>query len=688
MIEITTLTKTGGPLTKRISLASDGTLHSNGSACVMSAGSAQRAQFDDLASFAGFIARLAPHEAIALGALRDDLPDRVKITTKSALNGTHHRPDLIARSADHIIYRPGQPALALIDIDTKGMPDHVRDNIHAIGGYWAALLSVLPELATIGRVVRRSTSAGIFRTDTNQRLPGSDGNHVYVVLTDGTDTKRFLHRLHERCWLQGFGWLMLGTAGQLLDRSLVDRMVYAPERLVFEGAPVLSPPLAQDQASREPRVIAGTLIDSRVLCPDLSLVEQSKLRALKDGEAHRMAPDVDKARGHYIKRFAERTGCTLQVVRDMAERQHKGVLLPSVVLPFDTGELRGKTVRDVLADPDRFIGETLADPLEGEEYGRCKAKIMQRADGTLWVNSFAHGRTTYDLKHDATTIETALRKGEPGEAADKFVRLLLAADLAPEEEQRLRDLACGLSHTRSRPLAAKIKAARQQQEQQRAQAERERRAAERTDPRPQVPAPSPDAPWLPQMQVLNEVLGASREPEPPMRDIDGVVTEVRVRRIPDMHALTSLGANQEETEDTRLPPPSQPALTRLNEMELAELIERHIEYVDEKTGRLVHLRTSFVQHYLKRSDDALPVVAAIATLPIVLADGSLLAGSGLDRDRGIVFRVPEELRVHPAYARAMRRRQQSARRSISSPRNGWSMWLPTSPANASSSPQR
>ena len=93
-----------------------------------------------------------------------------------------------------------------------------------------------------------------------------------------------------------------------------------------------------------------------------------------------------------------------------------------------------------------------------------------------------------------------------------------------------------------------------------------------------------------------------------------------------------------------MPPPSQPALTRLDEMELAELIERHIEYLDEKTGRLVHLRTSFVQHYLSRSDDALPVVAAIATLPIVLADGSLLAGSGLDRDRGIVFRVPEELR--------------------------------------------
>ena len=85
MIEITTLAKTGGPLTKRISLAPDGSLHSDGSACVMSAGQAQRAKFDNLTAFAACIGSLSPHEAIALGALRDDLPDQVQITTKARL---------------------------------------------------------------------------------------------------------------------------------------------------------------------------------------------------------------------------------------------------------------------------------------------------------------------------------------------------------------------------------------------------------------------------------------------------------------------------------------------------------------------------------------------------------------------------------------------------------------------------
>ena len=40
------------------------------------------------------------------------------------------------------------------------------------------------------------------------------------------------------------------------------------------------------------------------------------------------------------------------------------------ILPFDDEQLAGTTVADVLANPERYEGETLADPLEGIEYGR------------------------------------------------------------------------------------------------------------------------------------------------------------------------------------------------------------------------------------------------------------------------------------------------------------------------------
>src|SRR5258708_39040990 len=67
--------------------------------------------------------------------------------------------------------------------------------------------------------------------------------------------------------------------------------------------------------------------------------------------------------------------------------------------------------------------------------------------------------------------------------------------------------------------------------------------------------------------------------------------------------------------------------------------------VDEDgTRRSVHLPTSFVRHFMKRSDRVLPTVVAIATSPIVLADGELLAPDGLDRLRGIQFIIQDELR--------------------------------------------
>ena len=227
------------------------------------------------------------------GAARGDCARRVARwssgrcdATKRALNGTEFRPDLIARTAEHIVHRPDRPAPVLVDVDVKGMPRMVRHRIDEIGGYWPALVSVLPELAKAGRVERASTSAGLFRTDTGEALPGSDGLHIYIVLEDGDDVERFLRRLHERCWLHGFGWLMVGAAGHLLDRSIVDRMVYAAERLVFEGAPILDAPLAQDQAIRAPHVTPGLALDSHA-CEDLNGAERAKLRAFRAAEAHR-----------------------------------------------------------------------------------------------------------------------------------------------------------------------------------------------------------------------------------------------------------------------------------------------------------------------------------------------------------------------------------------------------------------
>ena len=146
------------------------------------------------------------------------------------------------------------------------------------------------------------------------------------------------------------------------------------------------------------------------------------------------------------------------------------------------------------------------------------------------------------------------------------------------------------------------------------------------------------------MGVLNEVLGKSVAPEPTMRDDAEYVTEITLRAAPGMHALTALGSNGEETDDTRLPAPEHPLLTRMDDVRLSEVIEKHIDFVDDN-GRSVHLGAGFVRHFQRRSDGALPLVRAVATLPMVLPNGDILSGHGLNREIGVVFRVQPELQA-------------------------------------------
>ena len=616
----------------------------------MSEGRARRAVFRDLAEFADEINTLSASEAIALGALRDDLPDVVDITTKDRLqklNGATP-PSLVARTSEFFTYREGETTVALIDIDMKGMPNHVRAALDEVGGFLPALTKVLPEMARAGRIERSSTSTGIYRTDTGTEFPGSGGLHIFVLVQNGADVERFLRSLHSRCWLHGFGWMMVGAGGQLLERSIVDRMVYAPERLVFEGAPVLIPPLAQNMALRVPRAIDGAPLDTESHCRSLTVVEQAVLKTLRAKEAHRLKPDADKARTAFIEhhsvKISQRTGIPVDRARRIIQQQTSGILLPDVALPFDDPSLAGCTAGDVLADPLRFAGMTLADPLEGTEYGECKAKVMLWSDGTPWIHSFAHGRTVYRLRYDAETATRLIKTAPDAGSADLFARIMTASDLTVSEAETLRAEVTKRSGIGKRDLNAEVKRRIRDHTQEVAREENERRTANRMDKRPQIRSPLPDAPWLPEMATLNEVLGASTAREPPMRDIDGVITQVRTRRVPDMHALTAEAANAETGDSDPMPAPEQPLLTRLSETQLAEMIECYIDYADA-TGRSVHLPGPFVRHYHTRLDDALPVVAAIATLPIVTGDGKLLSGRGLDRAHGIVFRVPDELRT-------------------------------------------
>jgi len=94
---------------------------------------------------------------------------------------------------------------------------------------------------------------------------------------------------------------------------------------------------------------------------------------------------------------------------------------------------------------------------------------------------------------------------------------------------------------------------------------------------------------------------------------------------------------------TSLPTPEQWIIHKMTEREVAEEIERHIDYVDAD-GNSVHLPMQFVRHMMTRADHPFPRIVAIATLPIILADAGVLAlDNDIDPERGIEFVIPKEV---------------------------------------------
>ena len=121
--------------------------------------------------------------------------------------------------------------------------------------------------------------------------------------------------------------------------------------------------------------------------------------------------------------LVESKGISKEAAVHAIESQCRGVLLPDLELEFHDADLKGCTVADVLADPERFAGRPLADPIEGVSYGRQTAMVMlRRSDGQPWIKSFAHGGIfSYSLRDDRvpkTAAPDARVAAETDETAD------------------------------------------------------------------------------------------------------------------------------------------------------------------------------------------------------------------------------------------------------------------------------
>jgi hypothetical protein len=650
-ITISVFRKDGGSLSKSIALGEEGRPVSDGGGCRMSTGRVQTVRLHSIQELADLIGKLDEADAIALGAVRDDALDNedcARVVRHADLPDDPGR-GTIARTLDYIGFRAGQPGLMLLDYDTKGLPEAVAERIRA-EGLEAVLAEVVPEIATTARLWRPSTSSGLCNSETGETFDKA-GGHLFLAVTDAADITRATKALHQRLWLAGLGFILVGRAGQCLERSVIDVAVGSPERLVFEGPPQIVPPLVQ--SPRPCTVTRGKLLDLRNAIPDLSPDESATFeRMLADAkaEADVIAAPIRKKVDDAEVRTLRKAGMDEGEARSRVEARRKGRLFPHVELHFDNGDT--PTVAEVLVNPAAYHQETLADPIEPDT-GRCRAKLYLNGNGSVVIHTFARGGAAFRLVADRRTIEAAIANADPTNVLRVVKRLCASAELTPTDYSAIIAATAlrGGPGCGKRDVRQELDAALKEAQAGRADMRQDRGRGD-ADDRVVLDVPPPGGEFGPTLRAVDKVLCAVDDLEPPFRLADGHFGIIREQAPAGLHMLLTEAEAHSRSGDgdqSFIPAPAQAALVAAEYTDVALEVEKHVRFMrhtKEGDSYPQRLPEAHGKAYLGWAESNLPRVAALVTLPLVLPGRELFTGVGLNRERQVIFRIPPELLSH------------------------------------------
>ena len=299
-IEITKFVKTDGTksavLTKIAYVdKASGEIRIDGSHCRMSYGRAHRLPAPSVQALAEAINSLESNEAIAIGTLKEGVADGARVVIKRDLPKTE-TADRIARTKDFVVFPQYGAGYMLFDVDTKGTPQPVRDRVAALGGAWHAIVEAVPKLAGAARVTRKSSSSGISNPATGERHD-SDGQHIFMLVSGAACIPEILKSISDWLWLAGLGWYVVGAAGQMLERSLIDMAVGSPERLIFEGPVDLKDGLIQDPRPAE--AFEGRIVDIRNAVLPWGGKDDERVKSIKQAARHSLREECLIARAKW-----------------------------------------------------------------------------------------------------------------------------------------------------------------------------------------------------------------------------------------------------------------------------------------------------------------------------------------------------------------------------------------------------
>jgi len=407
-----------GTITKHIFLDANGNLVKDSSGCSISFGKGKIRRANGLEGLKEFLEQTkSPQIAMIHGVPKglnqktaeviDIMLSQRLITVQAEKDG---KPG-ISRSKDNFGYPPPSlsPSVTMFDVDSDSEQQYLTPT-----EFIKIICRVFPEFSGCGVLIVYSTSSFIYKDDT-PLTANNPSYHIYFLVKDGADIKRFSEVLFKRLWLKGYGHIKISKAGSLLARTIFDKAVFSPERLDFFALAQLGPGLTQNRP--DPQLIDGDVLDTRLL-PDLTADQEQEYERLVREAKEKARPAAQKKEDEYVEEQAEiliqnETAKGKTVSKDQAKKivrnRKSGRLSRMDILHFDSfGQV---SVEDVLKNLEKYDGKTLRDPLEPET-GPNKAMFYSNRNSKKppIIHSFLHGGTNYVLsdKKSITQVRTEL----------------------------------------------------------------------------------------------------------------------------------------------------------------------------------------------------------------------------------------------------------------------------------------
>jgi hypothetical protein len=398
-ITLTRITSTQpAVLTKKLSLDTNGGVVKTASAA-LTAGSVEVLELDTLEQFFHVLAGLKPNQALAYG--RPLTGNTAKLVTKDAYAQLNNTAGYITRTNEHFGWASTGGVL-MIDYDppkTGAVPLTEDELINA-------LYDVIPELKATDMVWMPSAGSNITNSDTGETLVGITGQRLYIMIKAASDIERAGKVLCDRLWLAGYGHFEVSKSAQLLDRPLIDKCVWQPNRLDFAAGASCTHPLTQ---TREPNIYSNAEADEPIIFLDtgaavqaLTKDELAEVKRLKSEAKLRVDGERVTAKNAYIESRAIEVSAkssepdALPKARALFTRAIERNTLGGD-FPITLADGTQVTVGEVMDNPAQYHGKETRDPLEPEYEGGKVVGRLYLMQAYKSIHSFAHGGKNFKL---------------------------------------------------------------------------------------------------------------------------------------------------------------------------------------------------------------------------------------------------------------------------------------------------